>query len=67
MEPKPWLVIVEYHLSEPHPNLSRALDFRFRIIEKVNTIDGFRDRITSRTFSTLLEAQEFIKEKEHGR
>jgi hypothetical protein len=34
----------------------------FRIIEKVQTIDGPRDRITSQSFATLAEAQMYIKE-----
>ena len=32
--------------------------FRFRIIEKVNTVDGIRDRITNVSYKTLTEAQE---------
>ena len=39
---------------------------RFRIIEKVHTIDGIRDRITNLTFPTLEGAEQFIEEKENG-
>lgn len=34
----------------------------FRIIEKVSTVDGARDRITMESFATLEEAQAFVKE-----
>ncbi len=34
---------------------------RFRLIEKVNTIDGPRDRITYATFATRGEAEKFVK------
>jgi hypothetical protein len=33
---------------------------RFRIIEKVHTIDGPRDRITNAAFATLTEAEEYV-------
>jgi hypothetical protein len=41
-------------LTRPHPYL---------IIEKMVTVDGMRDRITSRSFATLIEAQEFVDSK----
>jgi hypothetical protein len=34
----------------------------FRIIEKVQTIDGPRDRIAGQSFTTLEEARAYIKE-----
>ncbi len=36
---------------------------RFRIIEKVLTLDGLRDRITNASFATLGEAEEFVKRR----
>ena len=34
---------------------------RFRVIEKVVTIDGPRDRCTYESFATLAEAEEYVK------
>lgn len=39
---------------------------RYRIIEKVNTTDGVRDRITSISYETLEEAKKRVKELENG-
>jgi hypothetical protein len=36
----------------------------FRIIEKVITIDGARDRITAHSFATLEEAQAFVRDNQ---
>lgn len=35
----------------------------YRIIEKMETVDGPRDRITSRTFSSEAAANDFINEQ----
>jgi hypothetical protein len=40
--------------DRPHP---------YVIIEKMVTVDGMRDRITNRSFATLIEAQEFVDSK----
>lgn len=39
----------------------------YKVIEKVPTIDGLRDRITNLNFETLEEAQAYIKEQEAKR
>ena len=39
---------------------------RYRIIEKVSTIDGIRDRITSVSYETLEEAERRVEELENG-
>lgn len=41
----------------------------FRIIETTPTLDGPRDRITNMTFTTMGEAEDFVREqtaKRHG-
>lgn len=38
----------------------------FRIIETTRTIDGPRDRIADATFTTMAEAEQFIKDKGNG-
>lgn len=38
----------------------------FRIVESYPCIDGMRQRITARTFSTLEQAQEFVKAHSNG-
>lgn len=56
---------MELLVAEMHPRT--LLGNRFRIIEKITTIDGLRDRITDRSFPTFGEAQEFIdKELKRG-
>ena len=51
------------------PNLSIAEMYgigstvnRFRIVEKVTTIDGPRDRFTNMSFASLGEAERFIND-----
>lgn len=36
----------------------------FRIIETTRTIDGPRDRITDKTFTTIGEAEAFVRDAE---
>lgn len=52
----------KFMIAEMHGLPSYAS--RFRIVEKLSTIDGQRDRFTNKSFATLAEALEFIKELE---
>lgn len=36
----------------------------FRIIEKTTTLDGPRDRITDKSFTTMAEAEDFVRSTE---
>jgi len=38
----------------------------FLVIEKMQTVDGFRDRITNISFSSLPEAEAWLKEHQDG-
>lgn len=48
-----------FYVAEMHGLRSQEAR-QFRIVEKVSTIDGQRDRFTNHAFETLKEAQEFI-------
>lgn len=48
-------------MSEDYPSRHR-----YRIIEKVSTVDGPRDRITSVSYETLEEAERRVKELRNG-
>jgi hypothetical protein len=42
------------------PNEAVPCNNRYRVIEKVMTVDGLRDRITNNSFPTFRAAQAFI-------
>jgi hypothetical protein len=51
-----------------HGDVGVCLDVNgFRVIERMQTVDGKRDRITNRSFATVEEAEEFVRAKEKDR